>query len=232
MIKKLLKFGMLYVACVVFNNLVYMNHPEYQQRPADLPKYIANPQAYNWHPENLTSFQIIPQASAKELVHTSKRVVKTPVDINRPFIDEMAGIENPDGNPAVVNQFGYMGKFQMGTAAFRDIGVRMSPQRWKRHPMSEHIQDTMFLRFCALNSLYLEKDIKKYSGKRIKGIRIHEANILAAAHGGIGRAHQFLISGGRIDPKDGNGTRISHYFRKFEHHRLDLSKVAKPPVEL
>lgn len=223
--KKLLHFGLLYLGCVLLNNLVWWNHPENQQRPADFPKYLANPKSYGWYPPLPNALKLRSDVSVSEL-DPPKRV--TPVDVNRLFIEQMARIENPDGNPSVINQFGYMGKFQMGQAAFRDIGVKMSPRRWRSDPMPEKVQDKMFLRFCALNSVYLEKDIKKYSGRRIKGIRIHEANILAAAHGGIGRAHKFLASNGRVDPRDGNGTKISHYFRKFEHHRLDLSQVSKP----
>lgn len=230
MIKKLLKFGMIYIGCLVFNNVIYINHPEYQQRPADLPKYIANPQAYNWHTDLPPALQYTFVSKAKELNHAKSMV--NPVERNRSFINQMASIENPDGDPSVINQYGYMGKFQMGTAAFREIGVKMSPRRWRHHPISEKVQDKLFLRYCALNSVYLERDIKKYSGKRIKGIRIHKSNILAAAHGGIGRVHLFLASHGRIDRKDGNGTPISHYFRKFEHHHLDLSQVEIPTVEI
>lgn len=231
MIKKLLNFGLIYVGAVLFNNLVYINHPEYQQRPADLPIYISHPYQYGWEPGLPFSYTLIKHVTKR--THTSHpKEIKTPIEINRKFIQTMASIENPDGDPHVINQFGYMGKFQMGTQAFRDVGVKMSPRRWRQNPLSEKAQDKIFLRFCALNSIYLEKDIKKYSGKRIKGIYIHEANILAAAHGGIGRAHEFLASRGRNDPRDGNGTPISHYFKLFEHHSIDLSNVKPPTIEL
>jgi len=230
MIKKLLNFGLIYVGAVIINNLVYMNHPEYQQRPADLSIYISHP--YQYGCESGLPFAYKFTQHVVKRANTHPKQGKTPVETNRSFIKQMASIENPDGDPDVVNQFGYMGKFQMGTQAFRDIGVKMSPSRWRRNPLPEKTQDKLFLRFCALNSVYLEKDIKKYSGKRINGIRIHEANILAAAHGGIGRAHVFLASRGRNDPRDGNGTPISHYFKLFEHHSIDLSKVEMPPIEL
>lgn len=223
--KKLLQFGLLYMFSFTLNQFMYSG-TEYQQRPADLPAYIANPDSSIWQPKLPKA--LLYQPKPKEVLEPVKKL--NPVQLNRSFIEEMARIENPDGDPSVINQYGYMGKFQMGTAAFRDIGVKMNPHRWRQNPLPEAEQDDLFLQFCALNSLYLEKDIKKYSGRRIKGIRIHESNILAAAHGGIGRAHEFLASNGRIDMRDGNGTRISHYFRRFEHHTLDLSEVEKPTI--
>lgn len=222
--RNVIKVLVLYVLLYSVNNLVYWKYPENQQHPTELPRYV--------HLLTDTAQQELPfiyrfQPAAKAIVKERE----SPVDVNREYIEQMAALENPDGDPGVVNRAGYMGKFQMGREAFRDIGIHMTPSKFRRHALPEEVQDSLFLAFCALNKYYLSNEIEKYDGKRIRGIRMSQANILAGAHlGGVNSMKRFLKTRGDHDFADGNGTRVSYYLRKFERHTLDLRDVRQPSI--
>ncbi len=66
------------------------------------------------------------------------------------------------------------------------------------------------------NKWILRKDIKRYVGRNIGGVKITESGILAAAHlAGAGNVKKYLRSGGAIAFSDAFGTSIKHYLRKF-----------------
>ena len=62
----------------------------------------------------------------------------------------------------------------------------------------------------------IAKEIEKYSGRVINGVKITESGIIAAAHlGGAGSVKKFLKSNGRNGFKDGFGTSLRSYMKKF-----------------
>ncbi len=199
---------------VGINNLVYINAPVYQQRPLDLlPTLLA---------ENKCEIDSGIKSLVWEELDSVRRIQKR-IESNKKFCDMMASIEIVDMPINTVNRFGYMGKYQMGRGAYKDIGYNMSPSKWRElGGLPEEKQDELFLRFCSYNKKALQPLIDRYEGKTIRGIRIHETNIVAAAHGGLGRVAGFLKSNGRRDAEDGNGTPISHYLKKFEGQRAYL----------
>lgn len=116
------------------------------------------------------------------------------------------------GKYHLINSLGYMGKYQFGTDALNAIGVRDS----LRFMNSPKLQEKAFNSLLSLNKYLLKNEIKKYSGKKIKGILITESGILAAAHlGGAGSVKKFLKSNGNRYIKDDFGTSLRSYLKKF-----------------
>ncbi len=146
-------------------------------------------------------------------------------------------------DPGVVNSAGYIGLYQFGKGALKDLEIYRN-KKWKivltsrdflRNPNLFPVeeQNKAMLRYLRINKGYLKDEIKEFVGKKIGGILITESGLLAGSHllghGGIKR---FLRSGGRIIDKDGNGTPITEYIKKFGGYDLkDLDTKSLSSVE-
>ena len=87
-----------------------------------------------------------------------------------------------------------------------------------------YYQDKAFEALIARNKWELRKEIQKYSGRIINGVEITESGLVAAAHlGGAGSVKKYLKSNGRNGFKDGFGTSLSSYIRKFSNY--DISHI-------
>ena len=81
---------------------------------------------------------------------------------------------------------------------------------------SSELQEAAFYANAARNKWILIRDIKKFEGKVINGIKITESGILAAAHlAGPGSVKKYLRSWGANGFSDGFGTSIGFYIKKF-----------------
>ena len=116
------------------------------------------------------------------------------------------------GQYKLVNTFGYMGKYQFGRSALRAIGIR----DFNKFLHDPALQEKAFEALCARNKYELKDEIARYDGKTVAGIKITESGILAAAHlGGAGSVKRFFKSNGTRYLRDGYGTSIRSYMRKF-----------------
>ncbi len=112
----------------------------------------------------------------------------------------------------MVNPYGYMGKYQFGKSTLRTVGV-YDFQEFLKNPSW---QDKAFKALIARNKWELRKEIEKYNGREINGVKITESGLIAAAHlGGAGSVKKYLRSNGRNGFKDGFGTSLKSYIRKF-----------------
>ena len=136
------------------------------------------------------------------------------------FLDKVGELES-GGKYSIISKFGYLGKYQIGRLALRDIGMGGIPTRdFLETPALQEIAMLMLLR---KNKKYLQSHIGKYNSKKVKGLRIDESSLLAAAHlTGAGSVIQFLDSNGEIDPVDGNGIKTSSRIKLFAGYKLDL----------
>jgi hypothetical protein len=117
------------------------------------------------------------------------------------------------GSYDMINAYGYMGKYQFGKRTLKNIGI-YDFKRFLTNPIQQEIAFEALLR---INKWELRKEIKKYSGAIIKGVLITESGLLAAAHlGGASSVKKFLKSNGTNGFKDGFGTSIKSYIRKFK----------------
>ena len=131
----------------------------------------------------------------------------------------------------LVNPFGYMGKYQFGKSTLRTVGV----YDFQEFLRNAEWQDKAFQALIARNKWQLRKEIEKYSGKVINGIEITESGLVAAAHlGGAGSVKKYLRSNGRSGFKDGFGTSLSSYIKKFAGYdvsHIDADVNAKVVLE-
>ncbi|MDA9057251.1 peptidoglycan-binding protein LysM [Flavobacteriaceae bacterium] len=125
---------------------------------------------------------------------------------------EAIAFKESQGNYAAVNTLGYLGKYQFGVTTLDLLGIK-NPALFLKNPA---LQEKAFLANAKRNKWVLRRDIKRFVGKKIDGIRITESGILAAAHlAGPGSVKLFLRSYGVLDFTDAYGTDIPSYMRKF-----------------
>ncbi len=147
--------------------------------------------------------------------------------VNPPFLGntyngfkEALAFKESQGRYNVVNTLGYLGKYQFGKSTLKLMGV-YNPNDFLNDPV---LQEKVFQTNVARNKWILRRDIKRFNGKRIRGVEITESGILAAAHlAGAGNVKKYLRSYGKNDVADAYGSSISYYMRKFAG--FDISKI-------
>lgn len=116
------------------------------------------------------------------------------------------------GKYHLINALGYMGKYQFGPGTLRTIGVH----NFSAFLNSPSMQEKAFNALLAINKWELRREIEKYNGKIVHGIKITESGLLAAAHlGGAGSVKKFLRSDGSRFFRDGFGTSIRSYMKHY-----------------
>ncbi|GAA0871616.1 peptidoglycan-binding protein LysM [Gangjinia marincola] len=137
---------------------------------------------------------------------------------------EALGFQESGGDYFVINQFGYRGKYQFGRSTLNTLGL-YDVREFLNSPL---LQEKAFYANCARNKWVLRRDIKRFEGKWINGVKVTESGILAAAHlAGPGSVKGFLRSYGEKEFADGFGTTISYYLKKFAGYDLSFIKADK-----
>jgi len=124
----------------------------------------------------------------------------------------------------------YVGKYQFGNLAFRDIKSNVRVKDFAENPniWTEAQQDIDILKLLKNNKHYLRhkslfKGYEHYIGQTINGVKITESGVLAASHlVGYKNVKKFLSSNGEKDPADGNGTKCSAYMTLFAGYNLPV----------
>lgn len=154
------------------------------------------------------------------------------------------GLRESSGKADVINNYGYLGLYQMGIPALIDAGY----YKMEGNDINNHWESRYFTGKDGINNIddflqnpeiqkkamiaYKEKQweylenwgIRKYIGKTINGIKISPSGILAAAHlVGQVRLEKYLSSNGKNIPKDANGTSVEEYLKKFADY--DVSEI-------
>lgn len=156
---------------------------------------------------------------------------------------EALGQRESSGNYKAVNSVGFIGKYQMGEAAMVDAGYYKpkpngnynnkwdgqftgkdgvySVEDFLSSPQAqEHAQRIYKQRQWG----YIKPYALTYDGKIINGIQITQSGMLAAAHLlGQENLKKYLQSNGKYIPKDGYGTSIEEYLKKFGGY--DVSEI-------
>ena len=134
---------------------------------------------------------------------------------------EALAFKESRGDYFAINTFGYLGKYQFGMSTLELMGV-YNDMQFLENPA---LQEKVFQVNIARNKWILRRDIKRFVGKRIRGIEITESGILAAAHlAGVGNVKSYLRSLGQQNVKDDYGTDIAHYIKEFSGY--DISSIA------
>jgi len=134
------------------------------------------------------------------------------------FLEDL-GFRESSGNYKAVNQYGYLGKYQFGRKTLNALGYEdVSNRVFLANPS---IQEEAMYDLLIHNRKILRRQIEKHNGKVINGILITESGILAAAHlAGPGNVKKFFRKG--YEFRDGNGTKMTYYMKKFSGYKLDL----------
>lgn len=153
------------------------------------------------------------------------------------------GARESGGNYKAVNTAGYIGKYQMGEAAMVDAGYyKPKPNgnynnKWDGQFTGKDgiysVEDFLDNPQAQENAqriykqkqwTYIKNFAQKYDGKTINGIPITQSGMLAATHLlGQTKLLKYLQSNGRYIPKDGYGTSIEEYLRRFAGY--DVSEI-------
>lgn len=113
--------------------------------------------------------------------------------------------------PNITNQLGYFGYYQFGDSAMKDVGFTKEDMK---NPTNQHI--------AAIR--YKNKNLQPFVdfiGKTVKGIKLTENNLAAAAHlAGVGGLRDWLkgtknTSFSKRGFIDANGTHITKYLKEF-----------------
>lgn len=168
------------------------------------------------------------------------------------FLQDLGGQETKGKkNPyACINDYGYVGLYQMGEQAMAEMGIYKKKKNsktgkpnynndWKGIFVKNKYGITSLSDYRnspekqhALQRDYKKNDWKyiknlkldKYLGKIINGVRITESGLLAGAHlKGVGGLQTYLASNGKKDIKDRTGTPISKYIKQFSDY--DISDI-------
>ena len=121
----------------------------------------------------------------------------------------------------VVNKYGYMGKYQFGKIALKDLNLhKMSRTEF----LAAHaLQEKAFESLLSLNK-YRLRNYFKHVGRTINGIKVTESGMLSAAHlVGATSVKKWLRTDGRKNRADANGTTVETYMSKFGGY--DVSNV-------
>jgi hypothetical protein len=133
---------------------------------------------------------------------------------------EALAFKESQGRYDVVNTLGYLGKYQFNKHTLRLIGIQGGDVFLE----DTMLQEQAFLVYTARNKWVLRRDLRRYAGTQINGIKITESGILAAAHlAGAGNVKKYLRSNGAFEFKDAFGTRLEEYLKNFSGY--DTSAV-------
>ena len=141
---------------------------------------------------------------------------------NRKFEDfrEAIGMRESSGDYKIINQYGYVGKYQFGRHALFDVGVKSKSAFIK----SPKMQDEAFLALCEINKYRLRNYLPKYVGKTINGIHITESGLIAASHlVGAGSVKKYLRSNGKKIRRDANQVSLEEYIKLFNNYNLNIN---------
>lgn len=137
---------------------------------------------------------------------------------------EALAFKESQGDYFVVNQLGYMGKYQFGGSTLDLLGVK-NKKSFLKSPL---LQEKAFVANASRNKWVLRRDIKRFKGKWIGGVKVTESGILAAAHlAGPGSVKKFLRSGGVEGFNDAFGTSIRSYMKRFSGYDVSFIKANK-----
>jgi len=139
---------------------------------------------------------------------------------------EALGFKESQGRYSVINEYGYMGKYQFGKSTLKMIGIYNT----QSFLSDSRLQEEAFAANTSRNKWILRKDIGRYEGRYMNGVKITESGILAAAHlAGAGNVKKYLRSGGAIEFQDAFGTSVRHYLKKFSGYDTSLIIANKKP---
>ena len=162
------------------------------------------------------------------------------------FFEALGQMES-GGNYEIVNDKGYLGKYQMGEPAMVDAGYYKKPSRkwnndWSgtftgkdnvyskedflKNPQAQENAQRIFKKqqWKSLRSSGIDKYINKENG----GVKMTPSGLLGGTHlGGPGGVFLYINSEGKNNAKDDYGTTVGKYIERFNGY--DVSDITGIP---
>ena len=139
---------------------------------------------------------------------------------------EALGFKESRNNYFSVNTLGYLGKYQFGKSTLKLIGINNASLFLK----TPELQEKAFIANTQRNKWVLRRDIKRFEGRYVNGIKVTESGILAAAHlAGPGSVKKYLRSYGKQGFSDAYGTSIRSYMKRFSGFDTSVIEANKRP---
>lgn len=217
MIRKIIKLSFLpIVVALVF--------PSFSTKEVSIPEeYLTDHSSF---------FYTVPLA--QNVVKKAKVNLKNAPVLTKDYLGfkEAVGFKESGGRYRIINEFGYLGKYQFGKGTLELLGI-YDLQQFLDAP---ELQEAAFYANAARNKWILQRDIKRFEGKIINGVKVTESGILAAAHlAGPGSVKKYLRSGGVVAFSDAFGTSLAYYLKKFggyDTRFIITKKNARVPKDL
>ena len=170
-----------------------------------------NAESTAYSTEGLELHYTVPSADEVDHGAVEKKNLANPGNSFAGF-KEALGFKESQNDYKRINQFGYLGRYQFGRSTLLLLGITDTDE-FINNPV---LQEKAFIANASRNKWVLRKDIKRFNGKVINGVRITESGILAAAHlAGPGSVKRYLRSGGVEGFRDAFGTSVKSYLKKF-----------------
>lgn len=185
------------------------------------PDSTLNPDKYSTHGLEL-DYNISEDLAIVSNDYSQKENMFTP-HLGKSFegFKEALAFKESRGDYFTVNTLGYLGKYQFGTETLKVIGI-YNPNHFLYNP---ELQEKAFIANAERNKWVLRKDIKRFDGEIIGGVKVTESGILAAAHlAGPGSVKKFLRSYGGLNFADAYGSSVKYYMKKFSGY--DTSSIS------
>ena len=173
------------------------------KKTVDLSKYLIN---------DLELCYQVPNEDEVHLLHPEEPSYYIFLGKSYVGCKEAIGFKESRGDYSIINIYGYLGKYQFGKGTLKLIGIKDA----KGFIDNTYLQEQAFSANTSRNKWILRRDIRRFQGTYIGGIKITESGMLAAAHlAGPGNVKKYLRSGGTILFNDAFGTSIKYYLKKF-----------------
>lgn len=172
----------------------------------------------HWTRQTVTLLSLV-EFTPAGVVETCIGIERVPIDIKLNLLPEFLdalGERESSNRYFIVNQYGYMGKYQFGMSTLKSNGIYVTREEFLNNP---DLQEEAMLKNLARNKRILSKYITYYDGMIVNGVYITEAGILAGAHlAGPGGVKRFFNNG--YEFRDGNGTKLTTYMSEFKNFSL------------
>lgn len=188
------------------------------------PNLSLNPELYSTDGLEL-NYNIKSDLAMSQTTDVSNSDIFTP-HLGKSFegFKEALAFKESRGDYFTVNTLGYLGKYQFGAETLKLIGV-YNPNQFLYNP---ELQEKAFIANASRNKWILRKDIERFNGKHIGGVKVTESGILAAAHlAGPGTVKKFLRSYGDYNLSDAYGSTVKYYMKKFSGYDTTIIKPNK-----
>ena len=173
--------------------------------------------AFTHKQEKNESVLVIKTEITPKVLETKIQPIEIDIKGHEAFLSKLGNFES--GNDyKKLNRLGYMGKYQFGRQALKQVELDIPKKEFLNNP---ELQELAMNRLLTYNNSFLDRFITKYEGKKLHGVLITRSGVLAAAHlGGATNVKTWFRSG--KDFRDANGTSITKYMKIFGGYSLSI----------